>query len=259
MGTNDECFVQLVGGLGNQLFQIATAYAHAKRNGYTLKVSATVASAAHGTYYDSFLHSIKPYLGNTTGGLRWREPHFHYAPIPPPARQLNGYFQSSKYFADVSGEIRELFTPAPAVVATVGAKYADLLIDPAAWTVVHIRRGDYLRHTNFHGILTEDYYRRAVATAPTGRLLVFSDDIEWCRSRPWLTAATFVDEPDAAVSLHLMSQFENYIISNSTFSWWAVWLGREAKTVLAPAKWFGPAGPQDYEDIYEPVWTRLEV
>lgn len=259
MSGKEECYVQLLGGLGNQLFQIAAAYAHAKRNGCDLKVSTTVSSAAHGTYYDSSLYNIKPYLGPGNKGLWWREPHFHYTPIHPSARQLKGYFQSSKYFADVSGELRELFTPAPAVVATVRARYAELLADPTAWTVVHIRRGDYLKHPTYHGILTEDYYRRAVATAPTSRLLVFSDDIEWCRSRPWLAGARFVDEPDAAVALHLMSQFENYIMSNSTFSWWAVWLGREAKTVLAPAAWFGPAGPQDYEDIYEPGWKRLDI
>lgn len=259
MASDSECFVQLLAGLGNQLFQIAAAYAHAKRNGCALKVSATVSCAEHGTYFDTFLHNVRPYLGTATGGLRWKEPHFHYVPIPPAARQLGGYFQSSKYFADVSGELRELFTPAPAIVAAVHAKYADLIADPAAWTVVHIRRGDYLRYPGFHGILTEDYYRRAIAAAPTQKILVFSDDIAWCKTRNWLAGAHLVDEPDAALALHLMSQFENYIISNSTFSWWATWLGREAKTVLAPAAWFGKAGPQDFQDVYEPWWTLLDI
>lgn len=248
-----------MGGLGNQLFQIAAAYAHAKRTGCTLKVSPTVASAKHGTHFETFLHKIQPYLGIRNDGLLWRERHFHYTPIPPAARRLYGYFQSSKYFADISGEIRELFTPATALVTTVNAKYADLLANPSSWTVVHIRRGDYVTLPTYHGILTESYYQRACSMAPTPHLLVLSDDIAWCKSREWLADARFVDEPDATISLYLMSQFENYIISNSSFSWWAVWLGREAKTVLAPAKWFGPAGPQDVQDIYEPGWTRLEV
>lgn len=247
--------MQLQGGLGNQFFQIATAYAHAKRTGCTLKISPQVSCAKHGTYYDTYLHNCRQYVGNVVhGGLRWREPRFSYTPIPPAARQLYGYFQSSKYFADVSGEIRTLFTPPASIIEEVQSKYGDLLRDPSAWTVVHIRRGDYLTHPKMHGILTESYYRRACSQAPTPQLIVVSEDIGWCRSRSWLDGARFIDERDPSIALYLMSQFENYVISNSTFSWWAVWLGREAKTVLAPAVWFGPAGPQDFQDIYEPGW-----
>ena len=42
-------------------------------------------------------------------------------------------------------------------------------------------------------------------------------------------------------------------MSNSTFIWWCVWLSN-AQQVIAPSKWFGPLGPSEYEDIYEPSW-----
>ena len=155
-----------------------------------------------------------------------------------------------------------MFVPSVDVQKAVATKYADLLT--SEYTVMHIRRGDFFMGANapIHGVLTESYYQRAMAKHhPDIRFLVFSDDLQWCRGLTWLQEAnvTFVDEPDTALALYLMSQFEHYVMSNSTFSWWAVWLGRTAKTVIAPDRWFGPRGPRDYQDIYEPEWTKVSV
>jgi hypothetical protein len=141
----------------------------------------------------------------------------------------------------------------------VREKYAALLKDVEDTVIIHIRRGNYLGLPNIHGILTEDYYRRAVALLHPAKIVVFSDDLAWCRGLDFLQNATFVDEPDASTALYVMSQFEKYILSNSTFSWWAAWLGCPAKTVIAPDRWFGPDGPQDFQDIYEPSWDKLAI
>ena len=57
-------------------------------------------------------------------------------------------------------------------------------------------------------------------------------------------------------TFYLLQQFEQFIISNSTFIWWCVWLSN-AKQVIAPKHWFGPGGPSSYEDIYESSWIRM--
>lgn len=257
-----DCFIQLEGGLGNQLFQLAAAWAHCKRNGLRLKVSETTKGPRQETYWSTFTHRFVQNIGVPTLGVSplWREPSFAYTPIPANARSLSGFFQSSRYFADCAEEIHRLFTPS---ADTVSEKYADLLTNSSEYAVVHIRRGDYFQGANtpIHGVLTESYYQRAMALMteqrPGIRFLVFSDDLPWCRGL--IADALFVDEPDTVRTLQLMSQFEHYILSNSSFSWWAAWLGKPAKTVFVPDRWFGPRGPRKYQDIYEVDWTKVSV
>lgn len=265
-----SCYVSLAGGLGNQLFEIATAYAHARRTGKTLQISQGTIGGRP-TYWRSYLHKCADWVvsGPPPGSsLWWKEPHFHYAPIPASASALSGYFQSSKYFNDVSEEIRELFDPHPVIKNVVNSKYADFLRAPDTHCVIHIRRTDYYRGANvaFHVVCDKAWYMRALAEmdrrCPGTHYLVFSDDLDWCRAAEqtdmWAgRSVSFVDERNDCASLFLMSHFRKFIISNSTFSWWATWLQPTAKTVIAPTRWFGPAGPQDWQDIYEPDWIPL--
>lgn len=260
------CFVAVSGQMCNHMFQIAAAYAHCRRNGdLQLRIQGDKGEG----YWKTYLHRCAQWRGTPCSGPIWREPRFSYTAIPSAARNLVGYYQSSKYFADVSGEVRALFD-LPEALRTVAAHKHAALLTPALLeraVVLHIRRGDYMApwHLKKHGILGEPYYKRALAAARAALgddvpALVFSDDLDWCHAQPWLAGphTIFVEESNGPVSLWLMSQFRNYIISNSTFSWWAVFLGAASKGhVWAPDRWFGETGPFDWEDIYEPSWIRL--
>lgn len=284
----ETCIIELRGGLGNQLFEIATAFAHCRRTGKHLVLPPTTC-CTRPTYWKSFLHKCAPlvvpdlqtYLSKTKAtAVLWREPHFHYQTIPSYANRLVGYFQSSQYFSDVSNEIRELFEPHSIIQIVVTQKYKELLNSDTVqdtW-IIHVRRTDYLSPSNSskHAVCDKAWYSRAIETATRNgllstakRILIFSDDLEWCRNEEqkdlWISTGCsdicFVNEPNDVLALHLMSQFNRFIIPNSTFSWWAVWLGHTQTTnkiVIVPNRWFGPKGPQDWEDIYEPGWIRVD-
>ena len=261
-----DCYVQLNGGLCNQLFQVAAGYSHCKRNNLKLYISKTIQYKP--AYWESWLHM---FIENASPPMQlnpiWHEPAFHYIPIPKESRHLHGFFQSSKYFTDVSDDIRIIFDIPEHTKTQIKNTYAHLLTEDIRGNaiVIHVRRGDYLVGGNLpkHGILTDKYYSAAVermrSLNPTGPLLVFSDDLEWCRAQPYFVGAQFIDEPSDVKSLWLMSQFRDYIISNSTFSWWAVWLGSSSRHVIAPDRWFGATGPHDWQDIYEPDWIRVSA
>jgi len=257
----NSCFAMLKGGLCNQMFIIAAAYAHSKRHRYDLKIGPS-------KYMQTIFHKCKQYLGSPDNRARvWKEPVFRYVPIPSHCRILLGYFQSSCHFADVSGEIRDLFDPPTSLKEAVTAKHAGLLTPTVQerGVVIHIRRGDYMIGANKsqHGILDERYYQRAIeaarAAVPDCQLLVFSDDLPWCREQPWLACATFVEEPVDVQALWLMSRFRHFILSNSTFGWWAAWLAGVGTRVWAPDRWFGTRDPIETRDIYEPNWVQLPI
>jgi len=265
-------YVQLLGGLGNQLFQIAAAYAYSLRTeGDQLRLSNHVDNGAgRPSYYTTFLHKCVPFIGVPTGMnvALYREPHFHYAEIPNDIHAMIGYFQSSRYFKEISDDVKALFDPHPVIKEVVAANYRSFLSDRNT-VIMHVRRGDYMTEKNisFHGILTPLYYRAAMAlcrerlaSGSNTNFLVLSDDIEYCRTTYGSDPGVIcLDEPNECLALHFMSQFHYYILSNSSFSWWASYCGTPATLVVAPDRWFGPAGPQDTEDIYEDGWVRLKA
>jgi hypothetical protein len=54
----------------------------------------------------------------------------------------------------------------------------------------------------------------------------------------------------------LLQQFKYFIMSNSTFIWWVVWMAN-SKKVIVPKKWFGPKGLSNWEDVYDPEWEQV--
>jgi hypothetical protein len=89
-----------------------------------------------------------------------------------------------------------------------------------------------------------------------GDLYIFSDDIQWCRSAFMNTGrkTTFVDLEDY-LSFELMRLCKHKITGNSTFSWWAAWLG--GGTVFCPKCWLGWAQNTDTKDRYPEEWIQI--
>jgi len=191
------------------------------------------------------------------------DPHILDAPANV---YLNGYWQNERYFANVRDELRREFTLKDALNSQ-----SQSVAQQVATTVsvgLHIRRGDYVTNaqtSRVHGVCDLDYYRRCVDLLAAQCLLphffVFSDDPEWVSRNLRLSyPMTLVrhNGPDGDhEDLHLMSLCQHFILANSTFSWWAVWLSNSPhKLVYAPKRWFA-VDKYDPGDFIPANWIRV--
>lgn len=288
--------VRLTGGLGNQMFQYAAgraladrlgaeflldtrAFAHAlARNVYTrrayalapFKLRAQLATAAD-------LKSWPLWVVETGMRLRFVRPLFHrwhfesaitydtsLLTLQEPVC-LVGYWQSERYFLDNADRIRADFTLRQPLT---GANAELLELARSGDSVgLHVRRGDFVSLNDaaqVHGLCSVDYYRRAIGLVrnryPECRFLVFSDDTQWARAElPLDPSAVFVSGNEARPEqdLALMSACKHHIIANSSFSWWAGWLGcSPEQIVIAPSPWY--ASPKlDARDLAVPRWQYI--
>ena len=256
--------VNIMGGLGNQLFQIAAAYAYAKKQNGILQIVKKLDNGNRPVYWDSVLKKIEPYLVNILPDLEhWSEKdatvYTEIGPLLSPGKYLHGYLQSSKYFNDCS-EIKELFTD-DTRTDQMKTKYKFLCDNKERVIVVHARRTDYITFKEVHGPLDVCYYKKALdqmlPKIDNPILVLTSDDNSFWDEIPDIKKYNCVIIHDTDINtFYLLQQFNNFIMANSSFIWWVVWLSN-AKNVIAPSKWFGPQGPHNYEDIYEPNWIRI--
>ncbi len=188
-----------------------------------------------------------------------------YVPIRRPlfgaSLIASGYFQSEEYFRPYADTIRKELRITEPLSAENAPVLRDILSSDSV--CIHIRRGDYLldQFSAFR-VCTEAYYRNAaekmLSLRPDARFFVFSDDIGWVKEHWRFPNATYVDRSNGATQdLRLMSACNHFILSNSSFSWWAQYLAdRPEKIVIAPDRWYNDGRKAD---IYLPAWVRLPV
>ena len=161
---------------------------------------------------------------------------------PPTHCYLAGYWQSERYFAHIGELLRSELRfrrPLEGRAAALGNYIASL-----ESVCIHVRRTDFLTDSR-QTTLTPEQIAQGVAylirqgIEPT--LFVFSDDIDWCRQHIKSDDAplNFVSEQDvgrdAATHFQLMTRCRYFILSVSTFGWWAAWLAdHPTKIVLHP-------------------------
>lgn len=255
--------VNIMGGLGNQMFQIATAYAYAKKTSGQLQIIRKHDNGNRPLYWDTIFKKLGSYLVESVPSTleQWYEDrptmYKDIGPLTESGKYIGGYLQTSKYFAECKEEIRTLFT----FDDSVKVRYGWLLANKDRVVVMHCRQTDYLSAKDIHGPLTHDYYRRAIQRmneriADPIYLLCGDDMTFWMKeSLPLSSTIMLLNETEHS-TIALLQQFHNFIMSNSTFNWWCVWLA-DARNVIVPQTWFGPAGPHPYDDIYEPLWDKL--
>lgn len=269
--------VNIKGGLGNQMFQVAAAYAYAKKQNGNLQIrymDRYEKSDGRDIYWDSVLIRARPFLVTRLPPLpTWKEKSpIDYTEIPPLTDEglyLTEYMQSSKYYYDEETKkaVKELLRADEEQKKGICDKYKHLMDHKDRVVVMHARRTDYLLHAAVHGPLPGDYYREAVQrvmkTIENPIFVLASDDNSFwphieCYIPEVFSHEHVIIHENEMNTMYLLQQFENFVMSNSTFIWWIVWLA-DAKKVWVPARWFGPRGPSVHEDLYEPEWERIAL
>ncbi|MEO6278250.1 cellulase family glycosylhydrolase [Roseateles sp.] len=288
MGSNEQLrIVNLSGGLGNQMFQYALARQLSRSGGQKVVLNPARIDNLRHFGLDHFSTCIPLVTADEMENYSARRSQVHaineslpgYVPSVLEAQDApivvwDGFWQSEQYFQDVCEFLREDFSlkdPLPP-----GIPNLKVLQRPNS-VCLHVRLGDYLRREgSFMGFVGLGYYRQAIAQmverVPDAHFFVFSDDLGWCMETLQIDYPhTFIDyDPGptmAAVALTVMSHCTHFVISNSTFAWWAAWLGKAAdKIVIAPKGWFanergGPNtaqfGSLSSKDTIPPSWLRV--
>jgi hypothetical protein len=186
---------------------------------------------------------------------------------------VEGYLQSEQYFSEVANLIREDFTFVDPKLTEYGKRYIDDQRRAGQPVVaVHVRRGDLAfdaakqqEKKLTHGPpITADHVHAAMKLFdPASRFLLFSDsakDLNWCKENIHAPNIAFAEGHNDLQDFAVMQNCDHFIISNSTFSWWAAWLSRKSdKRVIAPKNWFYEELFRGYRirDLIPESWTLL--
>jgi hypothetical protein len=259
-----------MGRLANQMFQYASLKGIAKNIGadiiipnHTQAVDDGIGNMLRTELFDSFDLRVNVGLLNNGHSPVVQERFFHFDGelfrMCPDHVSLQGYFQTEKYFKHIEDEIREDFT------------FKDEILNPCKEMIVsvdnplalHVRRTDYVSNSANHPPCSLEYYKTALNQFDSDRnVIVFSDDPTWCQEQELFSDDRFMisENKDNRIDLCLMSLCDDFIIANSTFSWWGAWLSaNKDKKVIAPFQWFGTGYTKDHDtkDLIPDGWTRI--
>ena len=251
-------FISMVvmGGLGNQLFQVFAAVSYFLDKKGSFKLLPVRVGQRH-FYFDSILSGVKQYVDNNRAGLRvYKEPKFTYNNIPAKLNNVicDGYWQSHSYFKNHMEAILRI-TKMDVLKKEVNDEYKEKYDNELV--TIHFRIGDYKLVEDYHRILNVSYYINALKVlldkgVDIKKVLIFGEEkdekdlikrIDVLKRMYPNLEFEIVDYsiPDYKQML-IMSNCKYNIIANSTFSCWGGYLNmNEDRVVIYPKKWFGPA------------------
>lgn len=239
-----------MGRLGNQMFQYSSLKGIANYKGYWYSIP------EKNDLKNCFKipSTLKNYNYKSISTNKFEFDQYFFDTCPDDI-DIMGYFQTEKYFKHIEGEIRKDFTFYEKILnQCLEYKYKIFFNNPLI--SLHIRRTDYLTDTKFE-CLDMDYYHNALKILPKFPILIFSDDIEWCKENAKFENSIISPFKNQYLDLCMMTICDYHIIANSSFSWWGSWLSKSKQTI-APKKWFcGEFSNFNTEDLYLSKWITL--
>lgn len=274
----------LMGGLGNQLFQIFTTISYAmqtKKKFVFLKTDSLGIgmTTKRDTYWNNLLNKLTPFLTQQqTNSVFIRENNFRYNDVLSQIIEqtnnnvcLFGFFQSYKYFESNYNTICRLINI---------DKQKELILESYNTNnnlentiSIHFRLGDYKKHQNYHPIMDFEYYKKAMSyiinkDSCENNVLFFCEDEDVHDVTITINKLQLVF-PNVTFSrannllkdweqMLLMSCCKHNIIANSSFSWWGAYFNQNPKKIVCyPSLWFGPQAKHDTQDLCPHDWNKI--
>lgn len=275
----------LMGGLGNQLFQIfaTISYAIKSRNQFKFLNAKTLGGGSttiRNTFWNSFLYKLKLFLiDNIPQPIHLiREKQFDFDELPiyemiGRDTMIYGYFQSYKYFHDNYDMIcRIIYLNNSKINLLNKLKLTNNYFKNCV--SMHFRIGDYKKIQSYHPIMTKDYYYKCIEHIKNKHrgtnftILYFCEDVDIYDVNITINFLQdkfpeyeFIRGDNSLADweqLLLMSCCHHNIIANSSFSWWSAYFNSwQDKIICYPSVWFGPSANHDTKDLCPPEWNRI--
>ena len=287
-----------LGAMGNQLFQYAALYGLYKKTGFEMRIPKPPKNVKgelkilghtkdghpleeYDNCLDYFSISSKTYnpnqliISEKTNNIfnkskinkkyklknTYFEPHFNFDSQffkIKDSTDIEGYFQSEKYFENCTEEIRNEFVIKEKYQKEAREKFQVICGKYTTMISAHIRRKGHENSENqqIHKYPEIEYYLRAInyfqSKIDNPQFLLFSDDIKWCKHKFQGTDVQFSTGNSSILDFAMMSLCDHNILTPSSFSWWASWLNKNPKKeVIGPrGKLFGPDGPAIIKDYF---------
>lgn len=246
-----KCFAKMEGGIGNQLFQLAAAFAYARKHGKKLFIDDGEWTASQGKspklYRDSLFKNFE-FCSSSNLVTEIKEQRFNYNELPyiDGDVALRGYFQSLKYFQEYKDDfIKKLQFP----------EVNDRFITRDSMSF-HIRMGDYKYYPAIFGNNINYFSKAFERYQDEFQINVFTDSPD--------DVLRIFDKYDFRLirtsselnDLTLLSKHDRIVCSNSSFSWWGAILGNPKDLIIVPDKWLLD---RDCSDIYYEGMIKYEL
>ena len=286
--------IEIIGGLGNQMFQYALGRYLSEKNNVDFKLDITGFENYSLRNYELGIFNIKESFASPEEieEIKYKkqniiikmlrrkkekklsknyiqEKHFHFDPEILGIKDnvyLSGYWQSEKYFMEIADILKKEFS----IKSEPNAKNREFLekIKNTNSVSLHIRRGDYVSDAqtkSVHCVNFDEYYVNAVnlmkEKLENPHFFIFSDEPEWVKNNFAQDMEFIIVDCNSSDTgyedMRLMSNCRHNITANSSFSWWGAWLNNNPdKIVITPQKWFN-ISERNIKDLLPESWIKL--
>ena len=277
----------LMGGLGNQIFQIFTTIAYGIKSRIQFKflnietLGGGSTTIRH-TFWNSFFSRLSPFLIENLPQpihiIREKDFTFKELPIYEMIQRdvmIFGYFQSYKYFINefpIICRIIDINSMKKKVIEKLN--YTNDFLNNCI--SMHFRIGDYKKIQDYHPIMKKEYYLKSLNLIQkvypdiNFNIMYFCEDIDiedvniiidfLKKNFPHYKFNRGEKNLEDWEQLLLMSCCHHNIIANSSFSWWGAFFNfNNDKIVCYPSTWFGPTAKHNTKDLCPEQWYKILV